>query len=219
MDEEVFAQAAGIPIARAELVWPYMLDAMNEFDILGVQRMAAFIAQTAHESANYTQLREDTYYRTAEQIMDIFPSYFGAGKADPMDYIRSSKKLANYVYANRGGNGDYDSGDGWMYRAGGYIGITFLNGYQWMSELLGLPLVEQPELIESHEVAARTAGAYWANTQWQGMTLNDYADAWNIRGISGLINRGSPNKTAAGLLDRTKRSERALTVIRKLTSI
>ena len=215
MDEEVFADAAGIPIERAEIVWPYMLDAMNEFDIRAARRMACFIGETAHESMNYTLLREDTYYTTAEQIMRVFPSYFGAGKADPLDFIRSPKNLANFVYANRGGNGDFDSGDGWLYRAGGYIGITFRNGYQWMSDLLDLPLVEDPSLIETHEVAARTAGAYWANTQWKGISLNDYADDWNLTAISGLINRGNPNKTAAGLRDRTKRRERALRVIQK----
>lgn len=215
MDEEVFANAAGIPDGRAALVWPYLLDAINEFDINTQRRMAAFIGETSHESLGYTALREDTYYTTAEAVIGSFSRHFGADRADPMDYIRSSKKLANFVYANEGGNGDYESGDGYRYRAGGYIGITYRNGYAWMEKLLDLPLVEQPELIESHEIAARTAGAYWANTEWQGFNLNDMADDWNIRGISGLINRGNPNKTAAGLRDRITRSDRALRVIKK----
>lgn len=215
MNEEVFAQAAGISIERSELVWPYMLDAMNEFDIRGQRRMAAFIAQTSHESAHYAKLREDTYYATVDQLIATFPSYFGPHKADAVDYVRSPKHLANYVYANRGGNGDYDSGDGWLYRAGGYIGITFRKGYRWIAELLELPLEHEPSLIEGHDIAALSAGAYWANTEWQGFSLNDYADDWNIRAISGLINRGNPNKTAAGLQDRIKRSEKALKVIQK----
>jgi putative chitinase len=213
MDEVIFADAAGIPLERAEIVWPYILDAMNEFDIRAARRMACFIGETAHESLNYTHLREDTYYSTAEQVVRIFASHFGAGKADPLDFIRSPKNLANYVYANRGGNGDFNSGDGWRYRAGGYIGITFRKGYEWMEALLNIPLVEEPELIETHEVAAMTAGAYWANTSWKGISLNDYADQWDLRSISGLINRGNPSKTAAGLLDRSRRCQRALRVI------
>ncbi len=215
MDEELFARAAGIPFERAEIVWPFFLDALNEFDIKTHRRIAAFIAQTAHESANYTQLRENTHYSTAEAIMRTFSSHFGHDREDPMDYIRSSRKLANYVYANRGGNGPPESGDGYRFRAGGYIGITFRNGYAWMEELLDLPLVETPELIEDHEVAARTAGAYWANTKWNGESLNFLADQWAIHQISGLINRGSPKKTAAGALDRLRRANTALAVLKQ----
>lgn len=213
MDEQLFAKAAGISAARAEIVWPHMMDAMHEFQINTSHRMAAFIAQTAHESAGYSALREDTYYTTAAAILAAFSSRFGPEKGDPIDYIRSPRKLANFVYANRGGNGDYESGDGHRYRAGGYIGITYKSGYEWMESLLDIPLVDQPELIEEHDVAARTAAAYWANTHWQGFNLNDFADDWSIRAISGLINRGNPNKTAMGLTDRIFRSERALTAI------
>ncbi len=214
MDEQVFADAAGLPDERAALVWPYLFDAMIEFDIRSHQRMAAFIAQTAHESANYTMLREDTYYRNADDVVANFSRRFGPDKADPSEYMRSSRKFANFVYANEGGNGDFDSGDGYRYRAGGYIGITYRKGYAWMEQLLDVPLVDQPELIEWHDIAARTAGAYWVNTNWQGRNLNDYADDWDIRAISGLINRGNPNKTATGMRDRLARSERALRVIR-----
>lgn len=215
MDEEIFAEAAGIPIARAAIVWPYLFDAMIEFDIRAQYQMASFIAQTAHESANYTALREDTYYRAADDLVAVFSRHFGPDKADPSEYLRNSKKLANFVYANEGGNGDVESGDGWIYRAGGYIGITYHDGYAWMEKLLDVPLVEHPELIEGHDIAARSAAAYWVNRKWQGRNLNDYADAWDIRGQSGLINRGNPNKTATGLRDRLSRSERALRVIKK----
>lgn len=215
MDEQVFSEAAGIPLDHAAVIWPYMLDAFNEFEITKQRRIAAFIAQTAHESAGYTALREDTYYTKPEALLSNFSRHFGPDKADPSEYLRSSKKLANFVYANEGGNGDVDSGDGWRFRAGGYLGITFHDGYAWMAELLDLPLVDEPELIETHEVAARTAGAYWANTQWKGENLNILADQWDIQAISGLISRGHPRKAAAGAADRLRRSEKALKVIKR----
>lgn len=211
MDEHIFADAASIPLDRAATIWPYMLDAINEFDITTTRNIAAFIAQTSHESLGYTTLREDMYYASADRLVTMFSRRFaGDDGADPTEYLRSPKKLANFVYANEGGNGDYESGDGYRYRAGGYIGITYFDGYERMEKLLAVPLIEQPQLIEGHDVAARTAAAYWVNTQWHGRNLNSYADDWDIRAISGLINRGNPHKTAAGMRDRMTRSEHAL---------
>lgn len=217
MDEELFAEAAGIPRDLAAVIWPYMLDTFNEFEITKHRRIALFIAETAHESAGYMALRESTYYTKPEQLIANFSRHF-PGRADPSEYLRNSQKLANFVYANEGGNGDVESGDGYRYRAGGYIGITYRKGYRWMSELLDAPLEDEPELIETHEYAARTAGAYWFNTEWKGENLNIFADQWDVDGCSGIINRGHPRKTAAGAADRRRRAERALRVIQQASS-
>jgi putative chitinase len=89
------------------------VEAMNtilpKYDIVTPKRLAAFLAQTAHESAGFTAVRENLNY-SAQGLMNTWPTRFNQTTAAA--YARQPEKIANKVYANRMGNGDEASGDG-----------------------------------------------------------------------------------------------------------
>ncbi|HXH71578.1 MAG TPA: glycoside hydrolase family 19 protein [Mariprofundaceae bacterium] len=133
--------------------------AMERFEITSPQRMAAFLAQVAHESSETTRLTENLNYR-AERLVAVWPRRFPTvGAAAP--YAGNPEKLANRVYAGRGGNGDEASGDGWRYRGRGLFQLTFRDNYRLAADALGLSLLEQPDLVAAPEAASLTAAHYW----------------------------------------------------------
>lgn len=144
--------------------------AMERFEINTPARMAAFLAQLAHESAETTCLSEGLYYSTASRLCVVWPKRFPTtASAEP--YAKNPQKLANFVYANRGGNGDTASGDGYRYRGRGLFQLTFKDNYRLAGDALNLPLVDDPDQVTTPEVAALTAANYW-----QRLGLNALAD-------------------------------------------
>lgn len=186
-----------LPNARpvAGIFVPALNRAMARFDISTPARQAAFLAQVGHESGQLRSLSESLYYKDAERVAQLFKYGFDLnhnGRVDPAEvefakgYLRNSEKLANRVYGGRYGNGPEASGDGYKYRARGLIGITFRDNYRLCGKALGVPLVEQPELLEQPENAALSAAWFW----WD-RGLNDKADLGLFDGISSVINGGS----------------------------
>lgn len=174
---------------------PALNRAMARFGITTPARQAAFLAQVGHESGQLRSLSESLYYKDAERVAQLFKYGFDLnhnGRVDPAEvefakgYLRNSEKLANRVYGGRYGNGPEASGDGYKYRARGLIGITFRDNYRLCGKALGVPLVEQPELLEQPEYAALSAAWFW----WD-RGLNDKADLGLFDGISSVINGGS----------------------------
>ncbi len=96
--------------------------AMERFAIDTPQRMAAFLAQVAHESAETACLEENLNY-SARRLMAVWPKRFPT-LAEAQPYARNPQNLANRVYSGRGGNGDAASGDGWRYRGRGLFQLT-----------------------------------------------------------------------------------------------
>jgi putative chitinase len=169
--------------------------AMARFDITSPVRQAAFLAQVGHESGQLMALSESLYYKDAERVAQLFKYGFDLnrnGVVDPAEvedakgYLRNSEKMANRVYAGRNGNGPESSGDGYRYRARGGIGITGRDTYRLCGKALGLPLLEQPELLERPEYAALSAAWYW----WD-RGLNELADAGLFDRITRVINGGT----------------------------
>lgn len=143
--------------------------AMARFAIDTPQRMAAFLAQVAHESTETTRLEENLNY-SAQRLMAVWPRRFPTLDA-AQPYARNPQKLANRVYAGRGGNGSEASADGWRYRGRGLFQLTCKDNYRIAAAALGLPLLEQPDLVATPQVAALTAAHYW-----QRLGLNTIAD-------------------------------------------
>lgn len=174
-----------------------LVAACSRFDITTPHRLAAFLAQAAHESIGFTRLVENLNYTTAQRIRDVFPKYFPtAVHAEP--YVRQPAKLANKVYANRNGNGSIESGDGWRYRGRGLFQLTGRGNYQSAAIALQLTLVETPDIVERQDVAALTAGHFW-----DARGLSPLADEHTLEAfdkISYRINGGSH-----GLVDRRRR--------------
>jgi putative chitinase len=173
---------------------------MGEAEINTPLRQAAFIAQVAHESQGFSRFVENLNYR-ADRLLDVFGKYFTDSEAQ--EFAHQPEKIANRVYANRLGNSDEASGDGWRYRGRGFIQLTGKDNYREAGKYLHLDLVGQPELVEGLEVGARVAAWYWASRN-----LNPYADRGQFDTITKRINGG-----LNGLLDRRayyKRAKEAL---------
>lgn len=161
-----------------------------------------FMAQITHESA-LKLVREDLYYKEVSRLRKIFYSPF-KGKTDKFvsQYLRNPQKLANYVYVNRMGNGDEASGDGWKYRAGGYLGVTGKGQYLLLSKDTGIDFLTNPDIINVEANSIISALWYWNKNK-----LNNYADKDDLDSISDIINIGritAKYGDANGFEDRKK---------------
>ena len=205
--DEALSRIMQCPLARAQRWNPALTAAMREFGINTPRRAAYFYAQLGHESLSLSKVEEGLSYSVA-RLLEVFSSRITPAMAP--QYARNPEKLANLVYANREGNGNEASGDGYRYRGRGPIQITLRNNYARIGALLKLPLVEQPGLLLEIETGARAAAAYWKENN-----LNALADAGNAVGLSKRINLGSATakRTPEGLADRIARTNRALTIM------
>ena len=153
--------AAAVPCSlMTAMTWhPHVVAAMERWGIDTVDRTAGFIAQMAHESLNFSSFEENLNYRP-ERLMKVWPSRFTSLELAKR-YSYAPEKLGNFVYADRMGNGPYESGDGFLYRARGPKGITGADNYRACGEALGLPLLDDPDLLLVPEHGAQAAGWFW----------------------------------------------------------
>ena len=165
MNSEQLAQALKITPIKAE-EW---IDAINEtferFDISTPERQACFLGQCAHESGGFATLKENLNY-SAEGLTKVWPKRFPSLEA-AQPYHRNPEKIANKVYADRMGNGDEASGEGFKYRGRGLIQLTGKDNYTRCGAALGLDLVNNPDLLLEPLAAARSAGSCW-RLGWDG---------------------------------------------------
>lgn len=177
---------------------------LPDYGINTPQRIAAFIAQCAHESGNFMVLKENLNYKPAT-LRKIFPKYFPNDQI-AIDYCSRPNKqeaIANKVYANRMGNGDEASGDGWRYAGKGLIQLTGKDNYTWFAASLQIPVEEASEYLLTFEGAAQSACWFWETNN-----LNQWADKGDILTLTKRINGGT-----IGLDDRIKHYEHALHVL------
>ncbi|WP_248745144.1 glycoside hydrolase family 19 protein [Pseudomonas sp. MWU12-2037] len=187
---------------QAGVFVPVLNTAMNDYQIVTTQRVAAFLAQTGHESGQLQSVVENLNYG-AQALLATWPNRFTPDLAAQV--ARQPEQIANIVYASRMDNGDASSGDGWSYRGRGLIQITGRSNYRQCS--LGLfcdeRLLLQPELLEQPQWAAESAAWFW---EQQG--LNALADADQFNSITRKINGG-----LNGLEDRLQIWARARAVL------
>jgi putative chitinase len=167
-------------------------------------RLAHFLAQIIHESGNFAYSEENLNY-SVEGLLTIFSKYFD-NRALAEQYARKPEKIANRVYANRMGNGDEASGDGWNYRGRGLIQLTGKNNYKACGDALGLDLVNKPVLLSmdvENSVNAENSvkAACW---YWRSRGINTFADKDDIAAVTKLVNGGMN-----GIADRIKILQRA----------
>ena len=127
---------------------------LPDYEINTPQRIAAFIAQCAHESGEFTTLKENLNYR-AVTLRKIFPKYFPTDEI-ANEYANKPNKqeaIANKVYANRMGNGDENSGDGFAFRGRGLIQLTGRSNYTWFAASIGESVEDIPAFLETFEGA------------------------------------------------------------------
>ena len=166
----------------------YYYEALNkilpQYGINTKLRICHFLAQILHESGHLKYKSENLNY-SAKALRSVFGKYF---KTDEIanQYARKPEKIANRVYANRMGNGDEASGDGWKFRGRGLIQLTGCNNYKACGQDLDLDLVNNPDLITSDaEVCVKTACWFWQKNK-----LNELADKDDINTITKRINGG-----------------------------
>jgi putative chitinase len=181
------------------------VDPLNEtfqrFNIDTPIRQACFIGQCGHECANFSILQEGLYY-SAAGLMKIWPKRFPTLEI-ANQYAKNPQKIANCVYANRMGNRDEASGDGYRFRGRGCIQTTGSANYYHAGKALGVDFIMNPDLVSTPQYAALTAGFFW-DTQ----KLNQFADTRNYVGMTKRINGGT-----IGLDDRINRINKALAAL------
>lgn len=177
-----------------------IIETCVEFEINTEQRVAAFLAQTSHESGGYTMLTENLNYRAAT-LAACWPNRFAElgpnkkpkrdakGALIPTKVALSIEKkpelIANMVYSSRMGNGPPQSGEGWKYRGRGLKQLTGKDNYKRCGDALNLDLVNNPDLLLEPMPAARSAGWFWKVNN-----LSPLADASDIKGMTKKINGG-----------------------------
>lgn len=187
------AVSTTVSAAQLQLIFPHagsaagrfvepLNSAMAQYAINNHLRIAAFLAQVGHESAQLTCVQENLNY-SAAGLQTTWPTRFD--KALAQQLARQPEKIANLVYAARMGNGPPESGDGWKYRGRGLIQITGRNNYKATGIGLGLDLLLEPQLLEFPEGAALSAGLFW-----QQHGLNELADERHFDAITRRINGG-----------------------------
>lgn len=165
-----------------------------KYEINTVNRVAGFIAQCGLESGDFTVLKENLNY-SADGLNKIFPKYFKNAGRDANEYARNPEKIANIVYANRLGNGDTASGDGWKYRGRGAIQLTGKSNYTEFAKSIGKTLEETVTYLETMEGAIESACWFWKTRN-----INQTCDSDDIVLMTKKINGGTN-----GLEERTTR--------------
>lgn len=197
---------------RAKYAMPLRM-AMMRYNIDNPNRVRAFLAQIGHESGQLSAVVENLNY-SAKALRSVFGKYFKTD-ATAEKYARKPEAIANVVYANRLGNGDTKSGDGWRYRGRGLIQITGKSNYNEASQKmyalpLGVDFVDEPELLATPDYAAQSAAWWWENAGLNAVAdgLGGANDTEVFKQITKRINGGYN-----GLDDRLAIYERAKTVI------
>ena len=184
---------------KSEMWLPIVNVNLAKWNINTPKRAAAFLSQCAHESLDFNTFKENLNY-SAEGLMAYFGKYFTVFTAP--NYARHPEMIANKVYANRMGNGDEASGDGFRFRGRGLIQVTGKTNYTAYSKFMYNDdrIVNSPILLEEPEEALKSAIWYW-----DSRNLNILADKEDISGITKAINGG-----LNGLDDRQTRYAEAL---------
>lgn len=176
---------------------------LPDYEINTAQRIAAFVAQCAHESNGFTAIKENLNYRP-ESLVKLFGKYFDLQLAQQYcAHPNKQEAIANRIYASRMGNGDEASGDGYRYCGRGLIQLTGKSNYQSFADSLQMAVEDVPEYLATFEGAAQSACWFW-----EANNLNRWADAGDIVKMTKIINGGT-----IGLEDRIKHYEHALHVL------
>ena len=165
-----------------------LLEAMQRFEINTPKRQAAFLAQIGYESDGLVSLEENLNYSSAG-LLRVFPLHFSAAQANlygrTATHAANQQAIANIAYANRFGNGDVSSGDGYRYRGRGPIQITFLDNYVAVRKHCGIDCVADPDLLCGYSGGSLSAAYYWFSHG-----CNELADADEFTEITERVNGG-----------------------------
>ena len=178
---------------------PGTLKAAMAFYKMSPVRAAHFFAQTAHESGNFKAFSENLNY-SADGLTKIFGKYFDAAAAAKA--ARNPENIANRVYANRMGNGNEASGDGWKYRGRGALQLTGKDNYKAFADYLKKPeIMDNPDLVAT-EYSFESAIFFFEKNKLWAICDQGVGDA-AITALTKRINGGTH-----GLDDRKEKTKK-----------
>ena len=178
-----------------------LCEILPDYDIDTVPRVAAFIAQCAHESGGFRAIKENLNYK-AESLCRVWPRYFPSIDV-ARQYAQQPERIANRAYANRMGNGPEETGDGWKFCGRGLIQLTGKDNYTRYAQSTDQTLDEASEHLTTFEGCVQSAAWFW-----EANNLNDLADKGDILTMTKRINGGT-----LGLEDRQKHYTHAIHVL------
>jgi putative chitinase len=122
-----------------------ILDAWEKDHANDDDRWLAYMLATAcHETGRKMRPIEENLNYSAKRLLEVFPNRFTPATAN--SYAHQPEKIANKVYADRIGNGNEASGDGWKYRGRGLPQLTGRANYKKFADLMKIDLVGNPDL-------------------------------------------------------------------------
>jgi putative chitinase len=170
-------------------------DTAARFGITTPLRLAHFLAQCGHESGGFRAVQENLNY-SAKGLCGIFRKYFPSVTI-AMQYERKPEKIANKVYANRMGNGNEASGDGWKHRGRGYIQLTGKDNYKAFDATVPEDIMANPDLVATKYALASAAFFFKKNNLWS--ICDRGASPEVVTAVTKRVNGGT-----IGLADRQK---------------
>ena len=183
---------------HAQSWYDALCDELPKYQITTPARVAMFMAQTGHESGNYTALVENLNYKP-QALMAIWKKRFPTLDI-ANEYAHNPEKIANRAYCDRMGNGSEESGDGWKFHGRGLIQLTGRSLYEAFAKEIGKDLDECVDYCETPDGAVESACFFWEHHG-----LNAVADQGNIEHATKIINGG-----LLGIEDRTARYNHAI---------
>lgn len=172
--------------------YDYLIASKHISSITSNFRLAHFLSQVAHESGNFTLVHENLRY-SVNGLLRTFPKYFKTVEK-AQEYAMQPIKIGNRVYANRMGNGDEASGDGYKYRGRGYLQLTGKSNYEAFSKYIGEDCVSNPDLVATKYPMESGIWFFERNNLWKLCDKDDHA---SVVAVTKRVNGGQN-----GLADR-----------------
>jgi putative chitinase len=200
--------AVMIPTNKEVGEWCAALNEMlPKYGITTDKRIAGFISQCAHESADFKILQENLNYKEAT-LLKVFPRYFGPGKENAAEYAGKPEKIANYVYMDKnrskgGALGNVNDGDGWLFSGKGLKQVTGRANTTAFGKTVGMTAEEAAAYLLTKKGALESALWFWGSRN-----LNDVADTGDVTRLTKIINGGD-----IGLADRQQRFAKAMAAL------
>lgn len=170
-----------IPLAA----YNYLANSKNTANITNATRLAHFMSQVAHESGNFKVVYENLRY-TASRLRVVFPRYFPTD-AMAQQYAMDPQKIGNRVYANRIGNSNESSGEGFLFRGRGYLQLTGKSNYQLFSQYVGENLIANPDLVATKYPMDSALWFFDRNKLW---SLCDANTPESVAAVTRRVNGG-----------------------------
>lgn len=193
----------GVGPTQARMFLEPLSRLMPIYGINTPSRVAGFIGQVFIESAGFTALEENLFYTRTDRVRRVFPSRI-TDDVVAARLVRNPKGLANLVYANRLGNGNEASGDGWRFRGRGLKQLTGRSNYLEASKTTNYDYVSNPDLVSTPEHAVITACSFW---QIKKCSVPSDAQDWDT--VTRIVN-------GPAMLQKVERAAKSQQVLRAL---